>query len=58
MQSLFARGVFIITDKIHLGLSLSVAVQSERNRQRMKNQKEVKDRMALKNVVDTFSTQK
>lgn len=52
------RGVFIITDKIHLGLPLSVVVQSERNRQRAKNQKEVKDRMALKNVVDTFSTQK
>lgn len=52
------RGVFIITDKIHFDLPLSVVVQSERNRQRAKNQKEVKDRMALKNVVDTFSNQK
>jgi len=49
---------FFITDKIHSDLLLSAVVQSERNRQRTKNQKEVKDRMALKNVVDTFSTQK
>jgi len=37
---------------------LNDAVQSERNRQKTKSQKEVKDRMALKNVVDTFSNQK
>jgi hypothetical protein len=51
-------GSFIITDKIHFDLPLNDAVQSERNRQRTKNQKEVKDHMALKNVVDTFSNQK
>ena len=51
-------GSFFITDKIHFDLPLNDAVQSERNRQRTKNQKEVKDRMALKNVVDTFSNQK
>jgi len=49
---------FFITDKIHLDLPLNVVLQSERNRQKTKSQKEVKDRMALKNVVDTFSNQK
>ena len=52
------HGEFFITDKIHLDLPLNVVVQSEKNRRRKKSQKEVKDRMVLKNVVNTFSNQK